>query len=122
MLRCVYQNFLLLVDYALRKLPPSEQHSQNNRCIKKLKALTCKYVEAKTSKAKYKAMIINSTVISGLMNKFCSQISDTEEKSKVEIVQTVQVISENYMTSQPYKVVCVMLDAFENSISIDTDM
>ena len=51
MLRCVYQNFLLRVDCALRKLPPSEQHSQNNRWIKKLKTLTSKYVETKNSKA-----------------------------------------------------------------------
>ena len=122
MLRCIYQNFLLRVDCALRKLPPSEQHSQNNRWIKKLKALTSKYVEAKTSKSRYMAMIQNSSVISGLMNKFCSQISETEDYAKVAIVQAAQVISKNYTTSEPYKVVCVMLDAFESSISIDTDM
>ena len=68
------------------------------------------------------SLIQNSSVIAGLMNKFCSQIGDIEEQSKVAIIHATQVISKQYTTSEPYKVVCVMLEAFESSICIDTDI
>ena len=90
MLRYVYQNFLLIIDYVLRKIP---QNQRNERWIKNLKILSGKYVGAKTNKKKFITMTQNSVLIAQQIHKFCSISRETKT---APIYQAAQSVSENF--------------------------
>lgn len=112
MLRYVYQNFLLIIDYVLRKIP---QNQRNERWIKNLKILSGKYVGAKTNKKKFITMTQNSVLIAQQIHKFCSISKETKT---APIYQAAQSVSENSQTMEPSSVVKTMMDAFDGSVEV----
>ena len=112
MLRYAYQNFLLVIDYILRKIP---QNQRNDRWIKNLKILSGKYVGAKTNKKKFLTLTQNSVLIAQQIHRFCSL---SKEKQNAPIYRAAQSVSENHGTQEPSVVVKIMMDAFEGSVDV----
>lgn len=89
MLWLIYQNFLILIEYILRRLP-TPMTTQNNKWIEILKKCPSKIDESLFKKSGYKQMNRNCIRISKLLVHFCETFKS--DFGKMPIFRTVLYI------------------------------
>ena len=72
MLWFIYQNFLILIDYILRRLPTLNNSNQNNKWVEILKKCHSKIDDSLFQKSGYKQMNSNCVKIAKLIAHFCA--------------------------------------------------